>query len=103
LAAAIGVNTALFSVLNSAVLGTLRVPDPDQLVALRWAGDNDLMANHLGYGNVAPDSDGLEGDATFPYGVFERLRTESRDVAALFAFVSANLPLNLVAGEEGGM
>src|SRR5262245_7695986 len=55
LALGIGVNTALFSLVNSLLLQTLPVRNPNELVSLRWYGETNLSTTRTGYGYVAPD------------------------------------------------
>ncbi len=99
LALAIGANTALFSVLNEALLVKLPVPRPDELVALRWAGQNDVAGTLYEYGYIAPDSKiPGKGGATFPHAVFERLRDEVRETADLFGFSNGGTRNVIVRG-----
>ena len=42
LALGIGANTTLFSAINTQLLRTIPVSDPDGLVRLRWFGENDM-------------------------------------------------------------
>jgi predicted permease len=104
LALGIGVNTALFSLVNSLLLQTLPVRNPGELVSFRWYGDTNLSTARSGYGYVAPDplvasSDGRFRDATFSFGVFEELRAESRPLAELFAVANTG-SVNLFANSQ---
>jgi predicted permease len=100
----IGVNTALFSLINSLLLRPLPVQNPGELVSLRWYGETNLSTGRTGYGYVAPDalpgSSGTHsGDATFSFGVFEELRAHARPFAELFAVANTG-SVNLFANGQ---
>ncbi len=50
LALGIGANTALFTAVNSLLLRTLPVPQPETLVRLRWSGENEMSRSSSDYG-----------------------------------------------------
>ena len=54
LALGIGANTALFSAASGLLLRKIPVKDPDSLVRLRYAGQNDMMTGSSDYGRSAP-------------------------------------------------
>src|SRR5215831_14749841 len=56
LAIGIGANTALFTAVNSLLLRTLPVNDPDTLVRFRWVGRNDMTISMSDYGDSSTDS-----------------------------------------------
>jgi predicted permease len=90
LALGIGVNTALFNILNGVLLEKLPVRSPDELVALRWVGETNMANGRSGFGyvapaNAAPDAESQPREATFSYRVFQTLRTEAQPLAGLFA------------------
>jgi hypothetical protein len=71
----IGVNTALFGIVNDILLQKLPVPKPDELISFRWIGQSTLTENHRNYGYVARDTQaGERQDASFSFGVFKRFR-----------------------------
>src|SRR6516164_5281622 len=75
LALGIGANTAVFTLLDQAVLRTLPVSHPDQLVRLRWTGDAPGHFNSYG------------GDDTdyFSYPMYRDLRDKNTVFQGLVA------------------
>lgn len=65
---AIGANTAIYSIVDAALLRPLPVPQPDRLIALTTSGDDD----------------------TFSYPLYEQLRSAAGDSARLELFGSPN-------------
>lgn len=104
LALGIGVNTAVFSVVNSVMLQTLPVRNPRELIALRAIGENTMLNGRSGYGYIAPDSQAANvesrfREATFSFGLFQQLSAQSRPLAELFAFAYTPA-VNVVAGGQ---
>ena len=89
LALGIGTNTALFSAVNGLLIRTIPVADPDELVRLRWSGENDLVHDHSGYGSVAPGRPGPRLSASFSYPMFEALGAGNETLEGLFAATSS--------------
>ena len=58
LALGIGANTALFSAVQRPLLRTLPVRDPETLVRLRYAGQNDMVTSSSDYGFSSRDAAG---------------------------------------------
>ena len=85
LALGIGANTAIFSGINGLVLQTLPGIDrPDQLVRLRWVGDNDMGTDFSDYGFSGKDGS-LDVRPTFPYSMYLEFRKANRTLEDLFA------------------
>jgi predicted permease len=96
LALGIGANTALFSAVNGLMLETVPVPNPESLVRLRWAGQNDMVRNTSEYGFTRDDR-GESVTSTFSYEMFKTLRAANQtliDVAAGAPMGPANLILD---------
>ena len=95
LALGIGANTALFSAVNGLLLKTIPVHDPDGLVRLRWAGENDAARNVDSSGYTARTATGDRVLSSFSYAMFEAMRDANETLAGMFAATSTPR-LNLV-------
>ena len=95
LALGIGSSTALFSVFHNYALKPLPVPDPQELVALRWSGEPAGRRASHHYAHLA-GADGARGGHTFPFDVVEQLRSAGRSLSGLLAFAPSG-PLNAFA------
>src|SRR5262245_50764423 len=73
LALGIGANTALFTAVNGLLLQTVAVPHPENLVRLKWTGQNDMVRSSSEYGFNRP-FEGKNVRATTSYAVFQELR-----------------------------
>jgi predicted permease len=74
LALGIGANTAVFSVMNSVLLQSLPVTDPDRLVYLRTS-------------NPPQGTGTIDSNETFSYPVYDALRKQSRGLSPVIAYV----------------
>ncbi len=74
LALGVGANTAVFSVMNAVLLRSLPVADPDRLVYLRTSD------SPRGTGTV-------DSNETFSYPVYDALRSQTRALSAVMAYV----------------
>jgi putative ABC transport system permease protein len=84
LALAIGANTAIFTLLNQALLRALPVKDPSQLVVLSYAGSREGHKDSQG-----GDSPGH--DHYFSYPMYRDLRDNSKVFSGLAAAAPANV------------
>jgi macrolide transport system ATP-binding/permease protein len=99
LALGIGANTAIYSFMDSILLRSLPVSEPESLVALQWRarsrGPNGEWVMHSGDGRTWPDAAGVMGPI-FPYPAFERLRdVPDSGVSILFGYFPAG-ELNVI-------
>jgi macrolide transport system ATP-binding/permease protein len=95
LALGIGANTAIFSLMESILLRSLPVADPESLVVLNWHSRPPQNASkqwehvvHGIQGMFWPGDKGSLITGIFPYGAFETLRQENRVFSTLFGYFS---------------
>jgi macrolide transport system ATP-binding/permease protein len=93
LALGIGANTAIYSLMESILLRSLPVGDPESLVVLNWHSPPPFNASkqwvHVVHGlqGVAwPGGKGAMVSGMFPYGAFETLRDENPVFSTLFGY-----------------
>jgi predicted permease len=102
LALAIGANTAIFTLLNQALLRALPVKDPSQLVVLSYSGSREGHKESQG-------GDSLGHDHYFSYPMYRDLRDNSKVFSGLAAAAPASagvswnnraeqVPLEMVSG-----
>lgn len=101
LALGIGANTALFTAVNGVLLQTVSVPDPESLVRLKWAGENDMVRNTDEYGSSQPYH-GQRVTATFSHPAFLELRRANQTLTDIAA-ISPNSRVNVVVGGEADL
>jgi predicted permease len=92
LALGIGVNTALFSVMDAIALRSLPVPDPQQLVLLRWKARSGPNTYHSYFyrgcpGGTRETTVGSSG-CSFSYPMFEQLHAEQSVFSGISAFAT---------------
>ncbi|HWR51017.1 MAG TPA: ABC transporter permease [Bryobacteraceae bacterium] len=103
LALGIGANTTIYSFMESILLRSLPVADPESLVVLNWHSRPPQNANkewahvvHGVQGMMWPGDKGVLVTGMFPYGAFETLREENPVFSTLFGYfdgLSSNLTI----------
>src|SRR5690349_20763049 len=93
LALGIGANTTIYSFMESILLRSLPVADPESLVVLTWhsrpprdGGKESVHVMHGVQGMAWQGDKGAMGSGMFPYGAFETLRDENRVFSTLFGY-----------------
>src|SRR5690349_2659977 len=93
LALGIGANTAIYSFMESILLRSLPVGDPESLVVLNWhsrppqEGSKEWVhVIHGVQGILWPGDKGAMVSGMFPYGAFETLREENPVFSTLFGY-----------------
>ncbi|HEY2018802.1 MAG TPA: ABC transporter permease [Bryobacteraceae bacterium] len=107
LALGIGANTAIYSVMDSILLRSLPVSDPESLAVLNWRSkiraraDGPSRSHVLHSMNGSTYNDGKTGviSGIFPYAAFELLRKSGPVFSSLFAYCPSG-NLNLMAGGQ---
>ena len=96
LALGIGANAALFTAVNGLLLQTIAVPNPESLVALKAAGDNNMRRSSSDYGFSEPYQ-GKQVRASFSYAIYQALRASNQtltDILACSLFNSLNVSVD---------
>ncbi len=93
LALGIGANTTIYSFMESILLRSLPVADPESLVVLNWHSRPPQNANkdwvhvmHAVQGMAWPGDKGAMVSGMFPYGAFETLREENPVFSTIFGY-----------------
>ncbi len=95
LALGIGANTAVYSFMESILLRSLPVADPESLVVLNWhsrppqEGSKEWVVHGL-QGIFWPGDEGVLVSGIFPYGAFETLREENPVFSTLFGYFNGH-------------
>src|ERR1044071_5573991 len=96
LALGIGANTTIYSFMESILLRSLPVADPESLVVLNWhsrpprdGGKESVHVMHGLQGMAWPGDKGSMVLGIFPYPAFETLREQNPVFSTLFGYVNA--------------
>ena len=102
LALGIGVNTAIFSLINAVMFTSLPVKRPERLALFQWASESwPIMIPSL-RGSWDTDKSGRTVCTSFTPAAFEEVRAKNQVLSGIFAFTDAGR-LNLVAGGQAGL
>ena len=82
LAIGIGATTALFTAVNGLLLQTVTVRAPEELVVLKWSGENDQVRSSSDYGFSALEN-GQRVRSTFSYNIYQQLRSANQTMTDL--------------------
>ncbi len=85
LALGIGVNTTLFSAVNGLLLRTIHAHKPEELVRIRWTGDNQMTTSSSDYGFTHPSPSGQRIRPTFSYAIYKQLVESNQTLTGLLA------------------
>lgn len=106
LALGIGANTTIYSFMESILLRSLPVADPESLVVLNWhgrppqdAGKEWVHVVHGVQGIMWPGDKGSLVTGMFPYGAFETLREENPVFSTLFGYFNGRNKTLAVRGQ----
>lgn len=103
----IGANTAIYSFMDSLLLRSLPVADPNSLVVINWAANpagRDFVMHGMS-GSTWSESNWKEVSGIFPFPAFELLSSKSGDVlSSVFAYYPTRKVNLIVSGqaEQGG-
>ena len=93
----IGVNTAIFTLVEEALLKTLAVPQPEELRLLTWvSGPNPAV--HSIWGDFSRTKTGQRTSSSFSFPVYRQLRRENKLFQDLFAFKEASRMTAVIDG-----
>jgi predicted permease len=84
LALGIGVNTAIFSLLNAVWMKSLPVENPHELRIVNWSGQNWSLSNWTGMTRKCPNGAALVG--SFPYPMYRDIKEQVEGCSDVFAF-----------------
>jgi predicted permease len=94
----IGLNTAIFSLLNAVLLRSLPVRNPQELRVVNWVGRNPEVSNYTGDGMVRTGI-GLSYSGSFSYPAYREMRDRGTGFAEVFAYFPLSNVTALVRGQ----
>jgi predicted permease len=87
LALGIGVNTAIFSMLNAVWMRSLPVKNPHELRIVNWSGHNVSLSYFTGgAADGARDRSGARTYSSFPYPLYQDFKEQVKGCSDVFAF-----------------
>jgi len=87
LALGIGVNTAIFSLLNAVWMRSLPVPNPHELRIVNWSGYNARLSHFTGgSADATRGGSGARVSGSFPYPVYRDFKERVEGCSDVFAF-----------------
>jgi len=101
LALGIGANVAVFSVLDGLMLRALPVRDPSSLALLTWSAREWPKIVRDLEGSTRKEPSGDTWTTSFPYPVFDMVRSRSRAFSRTFAIMANDPSANLQIGGRG--
>src|SRR5438309_9138121 len=106
LALGIGANTTIYSFMESILLRSLPVADPESLVVLNWhsrpprdGSKESVHVMHAVQGMAWPGDKGAMVSGMFPYGAFETLREENPVFSTLFGYFNGHNKTLAIRGQ----
>jgi len=99
LALGIGTSTAMFGAVDSVLLRTLPVANPERLVLMGWSSSTAEVAGSVDDRGVVDPATGVRTSRSFSTLGYERFRDASAGLASVFAFARIE-QLNVFAGGE---
>jgi macrolide transport system ATP-binding/permease protein len=106
LALGVGANTAIYSLMESILLRSLPVADPESLVVLNWhsrppqnASKQWVHVVHGVQGILWPGDKGALVSGMFPYGAFETLRQDNPVFSTLFGYFNGRNKTLAIRGQ----
>jgi predicted permease len=101
----IGVNTALFSLIDAVLLKVLPVKKPSELVLFDWLSGPNRTARSIDGSHSTDPATGMTTSTSFSYLAFERIRDHNETLSGIFAFApfeQLNVNVDGVAEVAGG-
>jgi predicted permease len=99
LALGIGANTALFTAVNGLMLRTVPVPQPENLVRIRWSGQNEMRRSTSSYGYSGKNAAGEDIRESMSYPMYQTLLASNQTLSDIAASVPSGRVNVIVDGK----